>query len=182
MRFTLVEDILVLERLVIPRVRNEKLSNIVLIRQHCTDLTRHLDKSPTAIMLRWISVLQPWLLQHYSGTLNLRVEMMLANYILDTFTDFSTIEWPEVAKRSEFAGHTENSLRMMYMNTMCKGAKRKFGINGDEVTPQRIVEYCESVRIYGEGGDERSSKMKGQRDVISYSERKVMELDLKDFV
>ena len=41
MRFTLVEDIMVLERLVIPRVGKEKLA-VVLRKQHYAELTKHL--------------------------------------------------------------------------------------------------------------------------------------------
>ena len=108
---------------------------------------------------------------------------MLANYISDTFTDFSSIDWPEVAARSEFAGHTVSSLRRMYFSHLCRGAQSKLGMNRDEVTPKHIAEYCELVGVFGKGGDsESSNRMQRQRDIISYFERKMMELDLKNFV
>ena len=110
MRFTLIEDTMILEQLVIPRVRNEKLSEIVLHKHQGAELTKQLNKSRHGVLKRWGTVIQPWLLQHYSGTLNLRVERMVPIYILDT--DF-TIEWSEVAVRSGFAGLTENSPRMI---------------------------------------------------------------------
>ena len=108
---------------------------------------------------------------------------MLANIICDTYTDFSTIDWPEVAARSEFVGHTEYSLRRMYLNTLCRMAERRFGLNRGEVTPQHVAKYCELVVVYGkDGGSGSSNKMQRQRDVISYFEMKVVELGLKSFV
>ena len=68
MRFTLAEDIMLLDKLIIPRVGNEMLSKIVLSKHHYTDLTKELGKSPNAVLDRWVNSLQPWLLQHYSGT------------------------------------------------------------------------------------------------------------------
>ena len=183
MHFTLIEDVMVLEHLVIPRVGKEKLSEIVLRKHHYADLNMHLNKSSHGVLRRWANVLQPWLLQHYSGTLNLRVERMLAKYISDTFTDFSSIDWPEVAARSEFAGHTSSSLKSLYFSHLCRGAKSKLGLKMDEMTTKHIAEHCELVPVYGKGGDsESSNRMQRQRDIISYFERKVMELNLKRFV
>ena len=147
-RFSLSEDILLLERLVIPRVVSEKLSEIILQKHQYADLTKQLRKSPIAVRHRWETCLQPWLLQHYSGTLNLRVERMLANYILDTYTDFSSIDWPEVAARSEFVGHTVSSLRYMYLQKLNK-AKNMLRLQSDQLRPLHIAEYCELV--YGVG-------------------------------
>ena len=108
---------------------------------------------------------------------------MLANFICDTYTDFSTIDWPEVAARSEFVGHTEYSLRRMYLNTLSRMAGRRFGLIRGEVTPQHIAEYCELVVVYGKDrGSGGSNKMQRQWDVTSYFEMKVVELGLKSFV
>ena len=127
MHFTRVEDIMVLERLVIPRVGKEKLSEIVLHKHHYADLNKDLNKSRHGVFKRWANVLQPRLLQHYSGTLNLPVERMLANYISDTFTDFSTIDWPMVAARSEFAGHTKNSLQRSILEIYPAALRKSMG-------------------------------------------------------
>ena len=63
--FTLVEDIMLLEKLIIPRVGKEMLSKIVLLKHHYTDLTKELGKSTNTVLDRWVISLQPWLLQHY---------------------------------------------------------------------------------------------------------------------
>ena len=185
--FTLVEDTLLLETLVIPRVGKEKLSEIVLLRRHFLDLTRQLNKSKNGVGERWTNILQPWLLQHYSGTLNLRVERMLANYISDTFTDFSSIDWPEVAARSEFAGHTECSLRRMYFAKLCGNSRSKLGLQSDQMTPQHIADYCDSVYGMEATGLSKArasmTKTKSQRqsEVISFFERRMMDLKLENF-
>ena len=67
-----------------------------------------LNRDRKSVWVRWTMSLLPTLLQHYSGTLNLRVEMMLANHVADTYKDFHSIDWMEVAARTEFSGHTIN--------------------------------------------------------------------------
>ena len=184
MHFTLIEDVMVLEHLVIPRVGKEKLSEIVLRKHHYADLNMHLNKSSHGVLRRWANVLQPWLLQHYSGTLNLRVERMLANYISDTFTDFSDIDWSKLAARSEFVGHTENSLKQKYFGHLSTDTKKKFGLKSDEVLPQHIAEYCELV--YGKGAMGRAkggislNKLNRQTDVIAFFEKRVVDLGLEN--
>ena len=183
LKFTLVEDTLLLETLVIPRVDTEKLSEIVLHKHQYADLTEQLGKSPQAVRHRWETCLQPWLLQHYSGTLNLRVERMLANYILETFTDFSSIKWPQVVAQSEFAGHTVNSLRCIYFKRL-NATKQKYGLKSDEVSMQCIAQHCELVYGMGtpKGYNNRDNKIKRQRDVIAFFEQRMIDLNIKNFV
>ena len=78
--------------------------------------------------VRWEYQLRPWLLQHRAGTLNLPISRMLAHHLASnfpnihrysfrlasgftSFTPLHSIDWPSVAARGEFAGHTEGSLR-----------------------------------------------------------------------
>ena len=185
-QFTLVEDTMILESLVIPRVGKEKLSKIVLQKHNYAAFTEQLDKSTNAVMRRWVNILQPWLMQHYSGTLNLRVERMLANFISENFYNFSTIDWREVATKSEFSGHTDKSLKQIYFK-LSSITNIKFGLPSDEVSPQHISKYCELV--YGEkdmgqtkAGIRFQKKMKRQTDVIAYFERRMGDLNLNDFV
>ena len=181
--FSLLEDIMLLERLVIPRVGSEKLSEIILQKHQFADLNKQLGKSPIAVGLRWTLSLQPWLLQHYSGTLNLRVERMLANYISDTFTNFSSIDWPEVAARSEFAGHTVNSLRAIYFKRL-NITKRKYGLNSDKVSMQCIAQHCELVYGMGtpKGYANRDDKINRQKEVIAFFDKRMTEMNMKNFV
>ena len=186
MPFSLVEDTMILETLVIPRVGREKLSEIVLQKHHHADLTKQLGKSSIAVAQRWNFSLQPWLLQHYSGTLNLRLERMLANYISDNYSEFSSIDWPNVAAKTEFAGQTENSLRDMYFKNLSKGTKMKFSLSSEEVTPEHITEYSELVYGLGAIGKAKArlstKKMNRQKDVIDIFERRVADLKLNNFL
>ena len=181
--FTLVEDQIIMESLAIPRLKIEKLVDIVLLRHQCADIIKQLDKSEFVVQQRWQNILQPWLLQHYSGTLNLRVERMLSRFIMEHFTDISDIDWPMVASRSEFAGHTQRSLKMLFsrFRDHSKYHRRKLGVLSGEPSLADVATHCEQV--YGQGGGKMgSTKLKRQMDVIDFFERKVAELDIKDFL
>ena len=80
-----------LEILIVPRLG--KLSDVFLRMgdPDVCELSQQWNRGSTSIMNHWMNTLQPMLLQHYSGTLNLRVERMLANHIADNCTDFAQI-------------------------------------------------------------------------------------------
>ena len=181
--FTLVEDYALIEALVIPRLQMEKLSEIKLLSHQAADLTKELKKGNTSVRDRWHHILQPWLLQHYSGTLNLRVERMLANYLVETFTDALSIDWPRVVPRPEFAGHTKNSLKHIFSN-MKISSSLKFNLVSSDVTLQHIADYSELV--YGEGAQGRVigtsvDKLVRQKEVIAFFESKVEKMGIVDF-
>ena len=114
---------------------------------------------------------------------------MLANYVSENYTEFSQINWSEVAVKDEFVGYTKLSLRKMYFTVLSKNTRIKFGVENSKITPQHIAQYCETV--YGEGGQRRrmdSKKRQRQRqrqrqtDVIAFFEDKVAELGIVDFL
>ena len=182
--FTLLEDHTIIETFIIPRLSSEKLSEIKLLNQQTANLNKELKKGDRSVMNRWNRILQPWLLQHYSGTLNLRVERMLANFLVETFTESSGIDWTKVMARQEFACHNKNSLMLIYSN-MRHGASLKFNLEYSEVTLQQVVDYSEQV--YGEGAQGKvigvsANKLKRQMEVIAFFERKVEELGIVDFL
>ena len=188
-RFTLVEDQVILETLILPRLRGEKLSQITLQKNQCAELNKEFDKDPNGgVFRRWAGCLQPWLLQHYTGTLNLRIERMLASHIWQTFAHFSFIDWPAVVARREFAGHTEASLRKIYLHILYKNTKLKFGLASSDVTLLHIVEYAEQTYGAGPGSlhpgrvQTSENKLERQRKVIAFFERKVAERGIKGFM
>ena len=87
--------------------------------------------------------MKPWILQHYSGTLNLDIRRPLANYLADNFEDINAIDWPLVASNSEFAGHTEGSLRYLFTNSLFSPAnassKKKY--EEEDITLGLIAEF-----------------------------------------
>ena len=182
--FTLVEDYTLLETLIIPRISNEKLSEILLLEFHCTNLAAQLDKTTNGIRYRWHCSIQPWLLQHYSGTLNLRIERRMANFLAKTFKNVLEINWSMVLVMEEFAGHTETSMKQLLFNLQ-KGARKKLNLEKSELSLQYVADYCEQV--YGEGAQGRAKralavKMKRQKDIIDFFERKIKELGIVDFL
>ena len=182
--FSLVEDQCILETLVVPRLGTEKLAEVFL-RQNDSEvvnLSKQWNRGPTSLMNRWMNILQPMLLQHYSGTLNLRVERMLANRISENYKHFAEIDWTDVAARGEFAGHTERSLRNMYF-FISKHTRLRFEVQNSEVNPQQIAQYCEEV--YVEGGRKltvSNSKVQRQNEVIAFFKDKVLVQSIKDFL
>ena len=82
--FTLEEDLILLEKVIIPKLRTERLSEIKIRPQEHNELSKEFGKSSSGVLMRWGKNLQPWLLQHYAGTLNLGVEVILTSYIEDT--------------------------------------------------------------------------------------------------
>ena len=109
---------------------------------------------------------------------------MLANYISDTYTDFSDIDWSKLAARSEFVGHTENSLKQKYFGHLSTDTKQKFGLKSDEVLPRHIAEYAELV--YGKKamghakGGISVNKLNRQTDVINFFVKSVGDLLLEN--
>ena len=185
--FDLTEDLAILETLVLPRLQKDKLSNIYFHRQDygVRELTQQLKRgSLDTLTKRWVGMLQPTLLQHYSGTLNLRVERMLANHIVESYRDYSDIRWEEVAARREFAGHTIISLKNIYLTNLRANTGLKFSINSSEVSLKDITLYSEEVYGKGKLSQALPSKVKLQRqkEVIAFVEGKVEELGIKDFL
>ena len=81
--------------------------------------------------------LQPWLLQHYTGTTGLRVELMLANMVAEKYTNIYEVDWVEVTRSAkEFSGHTYASLRSIYMSRLVRNAKMKQRV--DTVTALQV--------------------------------------------
>ena len=109
---------------------------------------------------------------------------MLANYLVENFTEFSFIDWSMVVARPEFSGHTEKSLKSIYSHLRYHSSLR-FNVMSSEVTLQQVVDYSEVV--YGEGAQGRvkgasDNKLGCQKEVIAFFEGKVKELGIVHFL
>ena len=175
--FTFTEDCLILEALILPRLKIEKLSKILLSNCHFEKLAADLNRKLHSVRHRWEGNLQPTLLQYYAGTLNMQVEKILANFIADTFDHFSEINWPLVASRPEFAGHTEQSLKNMYFQELLSSTRKILGNQDDEVTPRQVAEHTREKNPAW-----RKNKEKQQQALIAFFEREVDQLDIKGFL
>lgn len=178
-RFSFTEDCVILDTLILPRLKKEKLSKILLSNCHFEKLAIDLNRKLHSVRHRWEGNLQPTLLQFYAGTLNMQIEKMLANFIADTFHNYKEINWPEVAARPDFAGHTEQSLKNMYFQELLSSTRKKLGIQGDEdnVTLRQVAEHTrDKQRAW------RKNKEKWQQALIAFFERRVDQLGIKSFL
>jgi len=180
---TLAEDLTLLETLILPRLKVTKLSKIKLLKKGAKEMAQGMcNRNEHSFAQRWSKFLQPILLQHYTGTLNLRVERMLVNHIAEKFTDLKDIRWEEVAERVDFSGHTTMSLKAIFSNLKLS-TSRKFNIARSAVDLNQVALYTEQV--YGKDCGKMTpseAKVKRQENVIAFFEGKVEELGLKDFL
>ena len=174
--YSLSEDYLILDTLIIPRLKQEKLSRIVLSNCHYEKLAMELKRRLHSVRNRWQGSIQPCLLKHYAGTLNLEVEKMLANHIADTYTDFSEINWPTVAALPDFAGHTEHSLKNMYFQVLMKSTKKALERN-NHVTLAEIAKHTMENKPAW-----KVNKDKWQQPLISYFQKRINEMGIRDFL
>ena len=116
------------------------------------------------------------MLKYYAGTLNLQVERMLAEYIADTYTDFSEINWPVVAARPDFAGHTEHSLKNIYFQILMKSTKKTLG-RTNHVTVAEIAEHTRTNKPAW-----KINKDKWQQPLIAHFQQRIDQLGIKDFL
>merc|ERR1719414_2637972 len=77
-RFNQADDQVILDA-VIERLPGKRLVDVSSSLGKWTEIGDTLKKNRKSVMTRWYRNLLPMLLQHYSGTSNLRVELMLAN-------------------------------------------------------------------------------------------------------
>merc|ERR1712192_103889 len=110
---TLEEDLCILDK-IIDRLSLKlcKLSSDeFLIQSEFTELAKELQRGEASVRLRWGRLLQPWLLQHYTGTTGFRIERMLTSLVAEKFNDHRGIDWSEIVKQyKEFVGHTGRSI------------------------------------------------------------------------
>ena len=107
-QWTLVEDRLILDRLIEKSVKSDvPLTQWNLPNQEWKCLGRQFDRR--GVHNRWHRILKPWLLQYFHGTLNFNIDTMLANYIADHFDDINSINWSLVLLRK-----TARRLNMKY--------------------------------------------------------------------
>ena len=83
-------------------------------------------------------------------------------------------------------GHTEYSLRRVYLAKLCNNSRRQLGLQSKEMTPQHIADYCDQV--YGVGATGRAkagvsiNKSRRQSEVISFFEKRMDDLKMKNFL
>ena len=138
------------------------------------DLATEFKRNFGCVKRRWESTLQPWLLQHYTGTSGLRVERMLTSLLAQKYKDHKGVDWSEIVKEhKEFVGHTNTSIRSLFHGCLRQAKLRK---NKEDVSLQDVAEYAAHVRK--EKKEPLSTTMRREK-VIEYFKRKTEDLGIE---
>ena len=106
--------------------------------------------------LRWERILQPWLLQDYTGTSGLRVERMLTRLVAEKFKDHRGINWSElVREHKEFAGHTGASIGHIFWSCRNSALRCK---KKSSVSLQEVAEH--TADVYQPGKERKETETK----------------------
>jgi len=170
--YTLAEDICILDAVLKHVEENQSVEIEMLNLPNPSEwkiIAALLGRFERAVRTRWVNSLQPWILQHYSGTLNLEIRRMLANYLADNFKNIDSIDWQSVSTKTEFAGHTQASLRTVFFNNLYKETKRNLNDNSEDITLEMVAEYAN--KAFAQGGRKVLDKiLTRQKEVIDYFE------------
>ena len=177
--YTLTEDLIImeavlselpgktLERLDLPTFKEWKIVGDQIGRQE-----RH-------VKYRWEYYLKTWLLQHFSGTLNLDIRRMLANYLADNFELVDGVDWPVVAHSPEFAGYTVTSLKYVFFTFLFKHTKEELGASGEDVTLKDIADVTNNRYKDNFGRKIRDKTSIRQKEIINFFEDHVQKRGLE---
>ena len=88
-RFTLTEDQLLMDAALV-QLPGCPLNQVRLL--DLLSLEAKLGRPGGSCTQRWDQQLNPWILQHYSGTRNLDIRRMLANYLEEHFQDIDSCQ------------------------------------------------------------------------------------------
>ena len=141
-----------------------------------------ISRADVSLVKRWCYQLQPWILQHYSGTLNLEIRRMLANYLAETFESVEDIDWNEVAERPEFVGHTYRSLQYMFFSTLFKSTKDHVKLEHTEITLRKIADNANEFFSEKKSIKVIETVLIRQKQVIDYFEQYVKKHGIANFL
>merc|ERR1719357_676366 len=119
------------------------------------ELAGEFHRNHGSVRERWEGTLQPWLLQNLTGTSGLRVELMLANLVIE-----------KLGQDKEFAGHTNRSLRRVYDGVINR-AEKKYKLSRESLSLQLVADY---VMDFGSANSRREKLKRTERreTVLSY--------------
>merc|ERR1719427_1928722 len=97
-------------------------------------LAKELQRHCGSVRSRWERILQPWLLQHYTGTSGFRIERMLTSLVAEKYNDHRGIDWSEIVNQhKEFWGHTASSISEIYRTILQRAKAKKSDVSLQEV-------------------------------------------------
>ena len=168
--YTITEDLVIMDA-VLKELPGSTLEELDLPSfKEWKDIGDQINRQERHIKYRWEYYLKTWLLQHFSGTLNLDIRRMLANYLADAFTHVNEIDWVVVAQSPEFAGYTVTSLKYVFFTFLFNHTKYDLGVSGENVSLKDVSDVTN--RRYKENPVKkvRESTLLRQRQVIRHFE------------
>ena len=176
-KFTPEEHFLILDE-VLPGLKTSGLSGTGFLSLEVPiRLATELKRNFEGVRLQWDLVLQPWLLQHYTGTSGLRVEIMVTSLVAQKFRDHRGVDWSLLVKEhKEFAGHTSASIRRIFYRCLGRAMKRK---NKSDVNLQEVAEYAAEVYQPGKKRGSHFPKPSIGKKLSHNSQQKPKSLALK---
>ena len=183
--FTAEEDILILDK-IIPRLKFKRLSTSgFLLTSDLMELATEFHRNHGSVRERWERALQPWILQHFTGTSGLRVEMMLANLVMEKLGEEKGVaarrelDWGKLVEQNkEFAGHTNRSLRRVYDGVINR-AEKKLRSTRESMTLKDVADYALEFCSGGNERKETASREERREMIISYLKSKLTEHKIK---
>ena len=144
-----------------------------------------LGRLENGVRYRWDYKLKLWLLQHYSGTLNLDIRRMLANYLAVNFDSINSINWLAVSKKAEFVVFTHQGLRRLFSTFLVRSTQRQMNLEKSEITLKDIAENANVT--FSEANCTKVNRkvdnmIKRQKVVIGYFERYVKKHNILNFI
>ena len=171
--FSFEEDLCILDK-AIDRLslKFTKLSSFgILSQSDFIELAKGLQRIGTSVRHRWETMLQPWLLQHYTGTTGLRIERMLTSLVAEKYNNHKGIDWSEIlSQHKEFVGHTATSISQIYRKMLRNVERGK-----KDASCQDVADYA--AEFYREK-KETTAKALHREKIILYFEKRVAELGI----
>eukprot|EP00092_Neocalanus_flemingeri_P036692 GFUD01039947.1.p1 GENE.GFUD01039947.1~~GFUD01039947.1.p1 ORF type:complete len:618 (+),score=168.57 GFUD01039947.1:78-1931(+) len=177
--FTLIEDLTIMDAVLI-QLPGRSLEMIDLSHTEWNCIAASLDRDKSCLDQRWKYFLKPWLLQFFSGTLNLDIRRMLANYLAEHYEDIDSVDWYSVAGKPKFAGNTIDGLKRLFFASLLQQTKQGFSAN-QEVTLKDVADYTNAK--FNDGGSNyiTTKALKRQTEVIDYFKQHVQKQGIGNF-
>ena len=158
-----------------PRLPGSHLSDSdVIENQHWKSLAVLFGRTRWGdVKKHWLSVIQPCLLQYYSGTLHLHILPQLMSHLNGNYKDFSKIDWTEVLKKKDFKGQTVFTLKKIFTNLKTR-AQRSTGEKLTELKMDDIVKFSTEIK--------ETRKENRNLRIINYFTNKISDLKVDGFI
>ena len=135
-----------------------------------------LGRNRQSVFHRWDKQLRIWLMGYYTGTLNLDIKLMLANFLAEKFDSINAINWDSLTLHKEFSGHTAASLQLIFHSYLVSSASRHLKVDHTTLTLKQIMDDAQDTYKVS---NVREKVKKRQMKIIEYFENIVNKNNIK---